>query len=156
MRISHLVAAIAATFVAAVPAHAQAGDSTPRDHRGFIAAQLERGTQVQTAEGYRTEQSLDPQTLIGLLPNQGTVALEITLRAGRQYFISGVCDTDCEDLDMRIHAPGDDGPLAQDVEDDDVPMLLFTAKRSGTHLLTLKMQDCNTEFCYFGFRVLGK
>ncbi len=155
MRNSLLVVAIAA-FAAAAPAHAQTSDNTPRDHRGVIAAQLDRGTHAQSAQGYKTQDALDPQTLIGLLPNGGTVALEITLKAGVQYFVSAVCDTDCEDLDMRIQAPGDETPLAQDVEDDDVPLALFTAKRSGVHLLTLKMADCNTEFCYFGFRVLAK
>lgn len=151
-----LLAATVLSVIAAATAHAQANDSTPRDHRGVIAAQLDRGLQAQSAQGYKTERTLDPQTLIGLLPDGGTVAVEITLRAGVQYFVSAVCDTDCEDLDMRVHAPGDDGPLAQDVEDDDVPLVLFTAKRSGIHLLTLKMADCNTEFCYFGFRVLAK
>ena len=151
-----LAVTLAACCLTAAPIHAQARDSTPTDHRGVIAAQLDRGAQAQGAQGYRIQQAVDPETLIGLLPNGGTVAVEITLRAGVQYFVSAVCDTDCEDLDLRIHSPGDEGPLAQDVEDDDVPLVLFTAKRSGIHLLTLKMADCNTEFCYFGFRVLAK
>src|SRR5688500_2833356 len=151
-----LLVAVAASCLAAAPVHAQASDSVPRDHRVVIAAQLDRGAQAQGKHGYKLQEAIDPQTLIGLLPNGGTVAVEITLRAGVQYFVSAVCDTDCEDLDMRVHAPGDEGPLAQDVEDDDVPLVLFTAKRSGIHLLTLKMADCNTEFCYFGFRVLAK
>ena len=155
MRRALLVASLV-SLVAAAPAHAQASDSTPRDHRGVIAAQLEHATRAQGEQGYKLQQTIDPQGLIGLLPNGGTVAVEITLRAGVQYFVSAVCDTDCEDLDLRVHAPGDDGPLAQDVEDDDVPLAVFTAKRSGVHLLTLKMADCNTEFCYFGFRVLAK
>ena len=155
MRTTVLIAA-AASLIAAAPAYAQANDSTPSDHRGVIAAQLDRGAEAQGAQGYKAQKAIDPQTLIGLLPNGGTVAVEITLRAGTQYFISAVCDTDCEDLDMRVHAPGDEGPLAQDVEDDDVPLVLFTARQSGIHLLTLKMADCNTEFCYFGFRVLAK
>ena len=155
MRNTLLIAAIASLIVA-VPAGAQTSDDTPKDHRSVIAAQLDRGTHAQSAQGYKTQDALDPQTLVGLLPNGGTVAVEITLRAGIQYFVSAVCDTDCEDLDLRIHAPGDESPLAQDVEDDDVPLAFFTAKRSGVHLLTLKMADCNTEFCYFGFRVLAK
>ena len=151
-----LLVASLISLVAAAPAYAQASDSTPRDHRGVIAAQLEHATRAQGEQGYRLQETIDPQGLIGLLPNGGTVAVEITLRAGIQYFVSAVCDTDCEDLDLRVHAPGDEGPLAQDVEDDDVPLAVFTAKRSGVHLLTLKMADCNTEFCYFGFRVLAK
>lgn len=152
MRHFLFVAAIASAVVA-VPVRAQ---EPPTDHRGVIAGQLDHASKAQGANGYTAERALDAQTLIGLLPKGGTVALEITLRAGAQYFIPAVCDTDCEDLDMRVHAPGDEGALAQDVEDDDVPLLLFTAKRSGTHLLTLKMVDCKTEFCYFGFRVLSK
>lgn len=148
-----LFVAAVASVIAAAPAHAQ---DTPTDHRGVITAQLERASQAQGSHGYTAERALDTQTLIGLLPKGGTVALEITLRGGVQYFIPAVCDTDCEDLDMRVHAPGDNGSLAQDVEDDDVPLLLFTAKRSGTHLLTLKMVECKTEFCYFGFSVLSK
>ena len=154
MRKALLIASVAS--LVATPVYAQASDSTPRDHRGVIAAQLEHATRAQGEQGYKLQETIDPQSLIGLLPNGGTVAVEISLRAGVQYFVSAVCDTDCEDLDLRVHAPGDDAPLAQDIEDDDVPLAVFTAKRSGVHLLTLKMADCNTEFCYFGFRVLAK
>jgi hypothetical protein len=90
------------------------------------------------------------------MANGGSVVLEVNLRAGMQYFIPAGCDADCDDLDLRVHSPGGETVLDEDVEADDVPIVSFTAARTGPHLLTVMMSSCKTSLCYFGFRVLGK
>jgi hypothetical protein len=140
----------AALAVPAVPAAAQNGD------RALIAANLETATSLKTREGFTAERAVDGNTLIGMLQNGGSVVLEVNLRAGTQYFIPAGCDADCDDLDLRVHSPDGETLLDEDVEADDVPIVSFTAARTGPHLLTVMMSSCKTSLCYFGFRVLGK
>jgi hypothetical protein len=68
----------------------------------------------------------------------------------------GVCDSDCQDLDLRAHWPGGNQVLAEDVNTDDVPILTFVAPSDGPHPITVVMSDCRTELCYFGVRVLAR
>jgi hypothetical protein len=143
-------AAAALAAVSASPAAAQNG------HRGVIAAQLDTVTSVKTREGFAAERVVDGNTVIGMMANGGSVVLEVNLRAGTQYFIPAGCDADCNDLDLRVHSPDGETVLDEDVEADDVPIVSFTAARSGPHLLTVMMSSCKTSLCYFGFRVLGK
>ena len=153
MRLSILLAVIVAAAAATSPAHAQSG---PTNHRAVIAGQLDHAARTKGEEGFRVEDVNDPQSVIGLLPKQGAVILEVNLRAGVEYFVFAGCDTDCDDLDLRLNAPGESEPMASDVADDDVPILSFTAKQAGPHLLTVRMTSCNADLCYFGYQVLAK
>ena len=153
MRLPFLLAAIVAGVVAATPAHAQ---GNPTNHRAVISGQLDHATKAKGEEGFRVEDVNDPQSVIGLLPRQGAVILEVNLRANVEYFVFAGCDTDCDDLDLRLNAPGESDPVAADVGDDDIPILSFTAKQTGPHLLTVRMASCNVDLCYFGYRVLAK
>jgi hypothetical protein len=154
MRRTLLLAAGAAAVLLSRPATAQNGNNA--SHRAVIASQLDATTRAKGAEGYGVERVVDAQTVVGMLPDRGSVVLELNLRSGVEYFIPAGCDADCDDLDLRVHAPGGEGMLDEDVEADDVPIISFTAPRSGPHLLTVTMSRCKTELCYFGFRVLGK
>lgn len=148
--------AAATVFAAALTSAPATAQDAPNRHRAVITTQLDKALEVKRTEGFAAEPSIDSKTMIGMLPNRGAVILEITLRSGVEYFISAGCDADCDDLDLSLHAPGDQAAMAKDVEDDDVPLLAFTAARAGPHLLTVSMASCKTEMCYFGFRVLGK
>jgi|GEM_PF-1341491 len=143
-------AAAAAAAASASPAAAQNG------HRGVITAQLDTITAVKAREGFAAERVLDGNTVVGMMANGGSVVLEVNLRAGTQYFIPAGCDGDCDDLDLRVHSPDGETVLDEDVEADDVPLVSFTAARTGPHLLTVMMSSCKTSLCYFGFRVLAK
>lgn len=150
MRRTLIVAAAAFAALAAQPAHAQNG------HRAVVAAQLDTVTSLKSREGFTVERGSAGQTVIGMLRDQGSVVLEVNLRAGVQYWIAAGCDSDCEDLDLRLHSPQGQTVLDEDVEADDVPILSFTSDVAGPHLLTVMMSKCKTELCYFGYRVLAK
>ncbi len=108
-------------------------------------------------QGYRSEARVfDARSMIGMLPRGGAVVVEANLRAGVRYTVVGVCDSDCVDLDLRVHAPGGDQVLDEDVNTDDVPLLTFVAPADGPHPITVVMSDCRTELCYFGVRVMAR
>lgn len=149
MRISLVLTPV---LLAAALAHRPAAAQSDRDN---VARQLAAVATQKQSDGYTDARVVDGATTIGLLPNRGSVMIELNLRAGVQYFIAAGCDRDCSDMDTRILGP-DNAKLDEDVLDDDVPMLSFTATRSGPHLLAVMMQKCKVELCYFGFRVFGK
>jgi hypothetical protein len=147
-----LTAFAAAALAAVSTSHAAAQNG----HRGLIAAQLDTLAQGKTREGFAAERVVDGNTVIGMMANGGSVVLEVNLRAGSQYYIPASCDADCDDLDLRVHSPGGEAVLDEDMEADDIPIVAFTAARTGPHLLTVMMSSCKTSLCYFGFRVLAK
>jgi hypothetical protein len=143
--------AVLALFAFAAPAAAQS------DHRSAVVDLLRQASQEVAAQGFRTEPRIfDARSMIGMLPRGGAVVLEANLRAGVRYTVLGVCDSDCQDLDLRAHSPGGNQVLAEDVNTDDVPILTFVAPADGPHPITVVMSDCRTELCYFGVRVLAR
>ncbi|HEX8691742.1 MAG TPA: hypothetical protein VF746_04930 [Longimicrobium sp.] len=143
------LASAAALLSAAAPVRAQT-------HRATVLRQLDAVATQQRARGFLPDaRVLNGGTQIGLLQANGLVMLEIPLRTGARYFVMGVCDSDCEDLDLRAVGSNARTALAEDVGDDDVPVLTFTARETGPHLLTVSMAKCKTDLCYFGVRVFS-
>jgi hypothetical protein len=143
---------VLALLAAAVATEAQA-----QSHRALVMAQLDSVRSRMAGEGYRPERGAVPgDAVVGLLPRSGSVMIEVNLRAGATYLISGGCDRDCSDLDLRLLAPDMETVLDEDVAADDVPVLTFTARQSGPHLLAVMMPSCGTDLCYFGFRVFAR
>lgn len=148
MRVLLLALACAALLPAAASA---------QTHRNTILRQLDAVVAQQRARGFTVDaRVLGGGTVVGLLPAQGLVMLELPLRAGAQYFIVGGCDADCDDLDLRAVGRDVRTVLDEDVGDDDVPVISFTARETGPHLLTVSMASCKTDLCYFGVRVFSR
>ncbi len=126
-------------------------------HRQVVVAQLDTVTVVKGRDGFRADPApAGRDAVIGMLRGGGSVILELRLQAGKQYFIAAGCDTDCSDLDLRALSSDGQTVLDEDVGDDDVPIVSFTARTSGPHLLSVMMPSCSTDLCYFGFKVLSK
>lgn len=142
---------LAAALAAAVLGPAHLAAQTPRN---LVLEQLDLGAEVPEAAGFRVaEDALPRRSVIGILPNEGTVALDLSLTEGTRYFIVGVCDGACRDLDLALLDLDDDVTLAEDVGDDDVPVLDLVAPRTGVYYLVVRMPDCQKDFCMFGYRV---
>ena len=85
--------------------------------------------------------------------NEGDQAnVTLSLRPGRQYFIVGVCDEDCSDLDLTA-SNSSGSTLDSDLEMDDVPLLTFAADVTGRVTLNISMEGCGVEPCGYGYRV---
>lgn len=76
----------------------------------------------------------------------------INLQAGVPYRIYGVCDQDCEDLDLILRdAYGNE--IVRDQQTDDVPIITASVRNSGPYTLEVKMYECTIEPCGVGIAV---
>ena len=147
-------AILAAALLAAVLGPTRLAAQT---HRDVIIRQLDAAVAIKKPDGFRPDGDVLPRDIVvGVLPAGGAVAFELLLTGGSTYFITGVCDGDCSDLDLRVIDPDDGETVSEDIEDDDVPMLEFVAPRTGPFLLSVMMPDCSEDLCYFGYRVLRR
>jgi hypothetical protein len=142
----------AATLVLAVllliPAYAPA-----QDFRSVVMSQIDGASQTVRANGYRADGSIfDRDVVIGMIAAGASAFMEVNLSAGSKYFFSAACDQDCTDLDLRLFRPGANEPFEKDVQDDDIPMITFTAPVTGRYILAIDMAKCSTRMCYYGFR----
>lgn len=152
MRSLLLAAAVAILPTIANEARAQAAPD-----RQLVMQELTQASREAAGQGYREEPRVfDSRSVMGMLPRGGEVVLDANLRAGERYTVVAVCDGECVDLDLRIHAPGSDEVLDEDVSTDAVPILTFTAAVTGPHPVTVIMSDCRVERCYFGLKVLSQ
>lgn len=123
-----------------------------------IGRQLSEVVAASALQGYELDgQALTSYSVAGMLGPGGSVALVIDLWAGRSYRITGVCDRSCANLDLSLHDT--DQPalaIAEDSLGDKVPMLEFTVRRTGPHLLAVDMAGCSEARCHFGISVLSQ
>jgi hypothetical protein len=148
MRPKQLVLAVLLAFTATV-AGAQTARSTVDDQLKVVIA-------TKADEGFTADAAaLGRPTLLGVLEHEATVYLELTLDAGREYWIAGRCDSGCQDLNTRLLAP-DFSPVTEDISDTDVPNLSVTPAESGPHLLAVQMTSCKEGICYFGIAIVSR
>ncbi|HEX8392753.1 MAG TPA: hypothetical protein VF665_10395 [Longimicrobium sp.] len=149
---SSLVAAAALAAALVVPREARAQSAARED----LARLLADAARAASRAGFRAEPRVfDARGLTGMLPRGGSVVVDASLRAGAHYMVVAVCDGDCQDLDLRVGAP-DGTRLDEDVSEDDVPVLEFTATQDGAYPLSVIMSDCRAEMCRFAVKVLAQ
>ncbi len=128
-----------------------------QDFRATVTGQLTAASRPVTSNGFRNDPSvLSRDIVVGMLANGTTSMVELTLEGGAMYFIAAACDEDCEDMDLRIFAPGKTTVLAEDTKDDDYPMINFAAPSSGRYMLAVNMAKCKEAMCYYGYQVFKK
>ncbi|MBD2595795.1 hypothetical protein H6G74_15865 [Nostoc spongiaeforme FACHB-130] len=81
--------------------------------------------------------------------------ININLRAGMSYGIVGVCDSDCQDLDISLYDHRGN-LIASDLQDDDIPVISLNPSRSGRYQIQVDMANCNANTCYYGIGVFGQ
>jgi hypothetical protein len=87
--------------------------------------------------------------------NEGaTQDYPVTILAGQRYTIGGVCDNDCPDLDIKLlDASGTE--VAADTATDSVPLVSYTATKSGNFTARVVMYDCNSAPCSAGLTIMS-
>ena len=122
------------------------------------AAQASYQQQIRTALRTAAERvrggRLEGEPLMGVLNGGRNDAKLVDLRAGVRYIIFGVCDENCSDLDLRIFGPGTTGKVAEDVQQNNVPALEFTAPVAGRYRLAVEMVTCSANPCAWGAQAL--
>jgi hypothetical protein len=110
-----------------------------------VRNQLDRVSENLAKKGYR----LTTQVYTGELNDERNEEVTVRLRAGVNYAIVGVCDTDCDDLDIVLYnANGRE--IVSDVEDDDHPVVEIRPDRDGTFSARAVMANCKADPCAYG------
>ena len=137
-----LAAAIALS--GAAPAVAQS------EYRQQLQSQFDNARNLVSGDGYTV--AIGP--FIGMLNNGNRERFTIPVQKGVRYKVLGVCDNDCEDLDIRVSIG--DNVVAEDVLDDDVPIVNFTAKNETRYSVRVTMATCKADPCFWGIAVFYK
>jgi hypothetical protein len=140
-------AAVASLALLAGPSAAQVPDPFARE----LAQKLARAEILLSENGYA--RAAGPFAG-GLNEHEGRRYI-VTLRAGQDYRIVGVCDNRCRDLDLRLRDPND-REIAQDVLEDSVPVIHVRPYATGQHAIDVEMQGCAGAPCWFAFNVYSR
>ena len=91
----------------------------------------------------------------GSLDQDQEMRFPISLREGIEYRVVGVCDNDCENLDLVLLDP--EGREADsDLMADAFPIVELTPQTSGEYRLAVNMVTCTLEPCAFRVAIFGK
>jgi hypothetical protein len=137
MKLPIIALAVAAAALFSAPAQAQ---------RAIVTTQLDSAVVLMRGQGF----SPTDEPVLGTLAQGANEEFELDLEAGSQYFVVGVCDGGCSDLDLVLTRGSDE--VEADRELDDVPMLAIQGQ-SGSFVLSVQMATCTSSECHYGVRV---
>lgn len=83
----------------------------------------------------------------GTLNTGESATFSITLPAGAERALSGVCDDDCADLDLSLSTNGYDIDAAR--SGGNFPIVRATAAVQTTYTVTVRMATCRVNPCWF-------
>lgn len=83
----------------------------------------------------------------GTLNTGESATFSITLPAGAESALSGVCDDDCADLDLSLSTNGYDIDAARG--GGNAPIVRVTAAVQTTYTVTVRMATCRVNPCWF-------
>ena len=133
-------------LVATDPQSSETPASTPSEHefQNQVRQQL-----IYIADRFSNEGFSLIDSFVSGLSEGSTHSEWVTLEAGKTYFLNGVCDSDCTDIDLWLH--DENGTLIDsDVEVDDYPYVTVVPQQTGNFVVTSSLPDCNANYCYYG------
>lgn len=142
-----VAAALAALALTAIPAVAQVPD--PFAHE--LAQRLANAERVLTENGYA--RAAGPFS--SSLATQRGRRSQLMLRAGQDYRIVGVCESRCGNFDLRLYDPNN-RMIAQDVLQDNVPVIHIVPTATGQYNIEAAMIRCNVAECWYAFNVYSR
>lgn len=112
---------------------------------GVVEQQFKRADYAYEVHGY-ARMGWEKQSI---LRNGAEESFTVTLAGGSEYSLIGVCDSDCQNLD--IYVTDEKGvEVTKDVEGDDYPVVYI--KHGGTMKVRVVMKGCLDSPCEFGIR----
>jgi len=130
------------------PASAQVPDPFAR----ALAQALSRTDQFVAQQGY----SRAAGPFAGGLAQGEARRVPITLRAGQEYRIVGVCDDRCRDIDLRVFNTNGI-VIGEDVARDALPIVDMRPPVTGQHFVEVQMPGCAaSDVCYYAFNVYAR
>lgn len=119
-----------------------------QDLRDYLTQQLDNQEPNNVERGFA--HAVGP--LAGTLSTSRSAQLPLTLRAGQEIRIVGVCDEACNDLDIRVLNPRGE-IIAQDIRGNDHPVVDLRAEMFGQHTIEVDMADCDAPRCRYAVNV---
>ncbi|WP_395645724.1 toll/interleukin-1 receptor domain-containing protein [Terricaulis sp.] len=114
--------------------------------------------QLQQAEAAFAQQGYQPvgQPVSGLLPNAQAWNTNVSLVAGYDYRLIGVCDQNCGDLDLALYDQSG-AVVAQDQSADAHPVVGGVPSYTGNFTIQAHMFQCNApQGCYYALALYGR
>jgi type II secretory pathway pseudopilin PulG len=78
----------------------------------------------------------------------------VTLVAGVNYMVAGVCDNDCPDMDIKLF-DSSGNEVAADTATDSVPIVRHVPNKGGTYRVRAIMYNCTANPCWAGLSVMA-
>jgi hypothetical protein len=119
-----------------------------------VVNQLLAATDTRIAQqGFTRSDVISNGTLRGSLDDSESETSVVTLRAGVEYVLVGVCDEDCSDLDIVLYRSGNSDAVARDLLRDDAPIVRHTPEYTAEYRVYVSMADCDVDPCGYAVRV---
>ena len=133
------------------PAQEQPTTEVSASPQDIILAQLQQAQGALGGQGY---QQLG-QPFSGGLQQGQTWNVPVDLYAGYEYRVIGVCDRDCNDLDLVLYDPNGQ-PVTQDTSVDDHPQVGTIPAVTGRFMLQVQMYHCAVAPCYYAVALYAR
>jgi len=144
-----------------LPSGTQVAENTPtqptQPATGAVNYQqqiLDRLSQVEdlfVAQGF--QRLAEPVS--GQLQQGQHANVPVTLQAGGEYRIIGVCDSDCGDFDLILYDQSNN-IVSQDTLPDPAPIVSVTPQWSGPFTAQAVMHNCTVQPCYYALVLYGR
>lgn len=141
------LAGLAALALLAAPAAAQVPDPFARE----LAQKLTQAETLLNELSYA--RAAGP--FAGSLAQRESRRINVTLRAGQDYRVVGVCDYRCRDMDLRIFDPHE-RLAGQDTLGDAVPTVQVRPRFTGRHTIEVTMERCGVGECWYAVNVYSR
>ena len=104
---------------------------------------------VGTAE--RTALTRSPRTFTGTLAEGASRRISLSLKRDVSYTITGECNSDCDDLDLKLFRSGT--VVDDDTDSDAMPLVSVSPSTAGLYSLEVIMESCSEERCSYTIEV---
>lgn len=138
--------ALASTVIVSTPLVVLANEYTDQIRTQLLGAALSLGF---------GNYSLSYDPYVDTLDSDRSEYLTVNLVSGTSYALVGVCDEDCQDLDLRLYDENNN-LISSDTDSDDFPVVSVTPRWSGQYQLQATMYNCSTSYCYYGVGVFNR
>ena len=140
------------------PGPAQAPYSAPAETassgespQAIILAQLQQAQAALAQQGFQ----MVGQPYSGSLQQGQSWNVPAQMATGYEYRVIGVCDRDCNDLDLLLF-DANGAPLTQDRSTSSQPVVGVQPAYSGNYTIQVQMYNCAVAPCYYALALYGR